>query len=200
MGSAGKVQRLRCPTNRQAVPHAGKPHRRDHPAQGAVSGCERRGAMTARHRMIVALVFSLATLDRRSVLHGQAPSQEAEPTTKGLVRKGKVPVSNDILKIKLPRPSEATLSNGLRLIVLEDHRLPQISFSLQIPGAGSYLDPEDQPGLAGFTAALMREGTTTRSSTQISQQLELLAASLNVSAGSSTEAILSGSCISDQAV
>jgi hypothetical protein len=48
---------------------------------------------------------------------------------RGLVRKGKVPVSNEILKITLPRPAETTLSNGLRLLVLEDRRLPQISSS-----------------------------------------------------------------------
>jgi zinc protease len=126
-------------------------------------------------------------------------AQEPSPT-QGLVRKGKVPVSEEILKIKLPRASEATLSNGLRLIVLEDRRLPQISFQLIVPGAGGYFDPPDQPGLAAFTAALMREGTPTRTSTQISEQLELMAATLNFGAGSSPEATISGSALSDQAV
>ena len=112
----------------------------------------------------------------------------------GLVRKGKVPVSNEILKIKLPRPAEADLPNGLHLIVLEDHRLPQISFQVIIPGAGGFFDPADQPGLASFTASLMREGTTTRTSNQISAQLDLMAATLNVNAGTtSTEATLNGS-------
>ena len=126
-------------------------------------------------------------------------AQEATSPTQGLVRKGKVPVSNDILKIKLPRPSEAVLPNGLRLLVLEDHRLPQVSFQLVIPGAGGYFDPDDLPGLASFTATLMREGTATRSSNQISQELEIMAATLNASAGSSTEAIVAGSSLTDQA-
>ena len=64
--------------------------------------------------------------------------------------------------------------------MLEDHRLPQVSFQLLIPGAGGYDDPADQPGLASFTAALMREGTATRTSEQIAQQLEIMAATLNV--------------------
>ena len=126
-------------------------------------------------------------------------AQEPSPT-QGLVRKGKVPVSEELLKIKLPRASEATLPNGLRLIVLEDRRLPQISFQLIIPGAGGYFDPADRPGLAAFTASLMREGTPTRTSNQISEQLELMAATLNFGAGSSPEATISGSALSDQAV
>ena len=130
----------------------------------------------------------------------QAVSAQETSPTQGLVRKGKVPVSEEILKIKLPRASEATLPNGLRLIVLEDRRLPQISFQLVIPGAGGYFDPADQPGLATFTAALMREGTPTRMSNQISEQLELMAATLNFSAGNSPEATITGSALSDQAV
>jgi zinc protease len=138
-----------------------------------------------------------------NVMAGLSPivvAQDTPAPTQGLVRKGKVPVSDEILKITYPRPAEATLSNGLRLLVLEDHRLPQISFQLLIPGAGGYDDPPDQPGLAAFTAALMREGTTTRTSSQIAQQLELLAATVNMSAGSSPEATITGSCLSDQAL
>jgi zinc protease len=126
-------------------------------------------------------------------------AQETATTSPGLVRKGKVPVSNEILKIKLPRPAEAELPNGLRLIVLEDHRLPQISFQVIIPGAGGFFDPAEQPGLASFTASLMREGTSRRTSNQISAELDLMAATLTVNAGStSTEASMNGSALSEQ--
>ena len=135
------------------------------------------------------------------IVSGSSPTVLGqESVTQGLVRKNKVPVSNDILKIKLPRPAEATLGNGLKLIVLEDHRLPMISFQLLIPGAGGYFDPADQPGLAAFTAALLREGTATKTSNQISEQLELLAATLNTGAGNSPEAVIGGSCLSEQAI
>ena len=53
-------------------------------------------------------------------------AQEAAVATPGLVRKDKVPVSNEILRIKLPKPEEADLPNGLHLIVLEDHRRPEV--------------------------------------------------------------------------
>ena len=72
------------------------------------------------------------------------------PPTKSqpVVLKGRAPVSKDVLQVKLPRPAEADLANGLHVMVLEDRRLPQISFQILIPGAGGYFDPADSPGLA----------------------------------------------------
>jgi zinc protease len=135
------------------------------------------------------------------VASGSSGTAAQEPSpTQSVVRKGRVPISAEILKIKLPRTSEATLANGLHLIVLEDRRLPQISFQLVIAGAGSYFDPAEQTGLASFTASLLREGTASRKSRQISEQLELMAATLNFDAGNSPDATISGSSLSDQAV
>jgi zinc protease len=127
----------------------------------------------------------------------QAPGQTgAPPSTSGVVLKGRAPVSDQMLRVKLPRPAEADLPNGIHLMVLEDRRVPQVTFSLIIPGAGGYGDPEGMPGLASFTAAMMREGTTTRTSQQMSEQLETIGASLNVGAGlSSLEAFANGSAL-----
>ena len=112
--------------------------------------------------------------------------------------KGKAPVSEKVLDVKLPRPKEGTLANGIHLIVLEDHRAPQVTFSLAIPGAGGYFDPAGQVGLASVTAAMMREGTTTRNTLQISEQLETMAAALNVGTGTSAmDATVSGSALTE---
>jgi predicted Zn-dependent peptidase len=129
-----------------------------------------------------------------------APASQAPPSSKAVVLKGKAPVSNDLLRVKLPRPQEADLPNGLHLIVLEDRRVPRITVQLLIPGAGGYYDPADLPGAGNVTSAMMREGTATRSSAQISEQLETMAATLTVSTGmSSTEATVSGSCLTEHA-
>lgn len=155
--------------------------------------------MTLRRRAIAAALVVLASLAGSSSVSPTASAQETAPAQKA-ARKGRVPVSNDILPIKIPKPSEAVLSNGLRLIVVEDHRLPQISFQLVISGAGSYFDPDERSGLAASTAALLREGTTTRSAKQLAQELEIMAAALDVSADRSLEATIAGACLSDQAV
>ena len=109
--------------------------------------------------------------------------------------KGKAPVSNDILKVKLPKPQEADLPNGLHLMVLEDRRLPRVAFQIIIPGAGGYFDPPAMIGLSGYTAQMMREGTKTKSSQQISQELETMSASVNVGGNvSGPFATVSGRC------
>jgi zinc protease len=143
-----------------------------------------------RHAFAVALVATLGT-----GLGAQQPPPGGNPTkAEGTVLKNRAPVSKEILRVKLPKAEEADLSNGVHLIVLEDHRTPQVSFQMIIEGAGGYYDPASMPGLAGFTASLMREGTATKTSEQLSEQLDRLAAGVNVGAGiSSPFATVSGS-------
>ena len=120
------------------------------------------------------------------------------PTTQGMVLKGKAPISKEVLKVKLPKPQEADLPNGLHLMVLEDRRLPQVNFQIIIPGAGGYYDPASQIGLAQYTASMMREGTKTRTTLQISQELETMAANVFVGTGLSTQtATVSGGSLTE---
>ena len=145
---------------------------------------------------MIAAAFALVAVVAGAPTQAAAPPPQA-PATR-MVLKGRAPVSSDILKVTLPRPQEADLPNGLHVMVLEDRRLPQITFTLLIPGAGGYFDPADKIGLANHTATLMREGTKTRTSPQISEALETMAATLNVSSGlSGTTASVSGSALSE---
>lgn len=143
-----------------------------------------------RQAFAVALVAALGI----GVAAQQAPPGANPTKAEGTVLKNKAPVSKELLRVKLPRPKEAGLANGVHLIVLEDRRTPQVSFSMIIDGAGGYYDPPAIPGMAGFTATLMREGTTTKTSEQISEQLDRLASSVTVGAGiSSPFATVNGS-------
>ena len=103
-----------------------------------------------------------------ATLAAQAP-QGPSPTQ--MVLKGKAPISNDFLKVKLPRPQTATLPNGLTIMVIEDSRLPQVSFPLIIPGAGGYSDPAARIGRAQDTDQMMREWTQTRNTLQRAQEM-----------------------------
>jgi zinc protease len=126
-----------------------------------------------------------------------APAAPPSPSTQ-MVLKGRAPVSSELLKVRLPHPQEADLASGLHLIVLEDRRLPQIAFQIIIPGAGGYFDPADKVGLASFTAQLMREGTKTRTSPQISEALETMSAALSVGSSlSGTTAFVSGNSLTE---
>jgi zinc protease len=145
--------------------------------------------MTARRVSLTVSALALASA---------LVSAQGAPQKGSVVMKGRAPVSAEVLKVKLPRPAEADLPSGLHLMVLEDRRVPMVTFQLQIPGAGGYFDPADQPGLAQITAAMMREGTATRTTSQIAEMLETKAASVTVSAGlSGLTATLSGSSLTE---
>jgi zinc protease len=126
--------------------------------------------------MKTAILLSLA-------LAGAALAQEPEAATfRGMVRLNRAPVSNEVLKVKLPRPVERKLANGLRLVVLETHRGPMVNLSISIPST-RLRDPEGLPGVAEATAAMMTMGTPTRSARQISEALADIGATLSISAG-----------------
>jgi len=69
-----------------------------------------------------------------ATLLGQQPPPQAPPSTKaaGTILKNKAPVNKEILRVTLPKPTEADLSNGVHLIVLEDHRAPLVTFQMII--------------------------------------------------------------------
>ena len=78
-----------------------------------------------------------------------------------------------------PTPRRVTLAGGLDLLVVEKHEVPLIAAGIYVPG-GAVLDPDDRPGLSSFTGRLLTEGTTRRSSTQIADEADFLAAHPNV--------------------
>lgn len=92
----------------------------------------------------------------------------------------------------LPTPNETVLSNGLKLVVVEDHRLPIVSFRLAFK-TGSANDPADLPGLTSMLATMLNEGTEKRTSLQIASEVENLGASLSSSAGSDSTVVAASS-------
>jgi zinc protease len=68
-------------------------------------------------------------------------------------------------------PESHTLANGLRLLMVEDHRAPVISMQLTAL-AGSGEDAESLAGTALMASRLLEEGTRSRSSLEIADAIE----------------------------
>ena len=136
-----------------------------------------------------------AVLAAASPILAQAPQAAQANSIKGVVKYNKVPVATDVIKVKLPRPVEQPLANGLKLLVVESHRVPSISLRIVLP-TGSLRDPAGVPGLADATAALIRQGTKTRSSKEIVETLAEIGASLNFNSGQGDGSI-SLSCMTE---
>jgi zinc protease len=148
---------------------------------------------------LAALALSAAPL-APALAQGQpaAGGQDKTVSRSKVERKMRAPVSKDVLRVKLPKAVEAKLDNGLTVLVLEDHRFPVVTMRLGISGAGPLYEPADTPGLATVTAQMLREGTKTRTSRQLSEEIERLGASLGASSGfGSSSANVNASGLSD---
>jgi zinc protease len=91
------------------------------------------------------------------------------------------PLPNRALKI--PTATEATIANGLRVVVIEDKRLPLVSFRLAMR-TGDAHDPKDLPGLMDMLTGLLTEGTSSRTSREIADEVARLGATLQAGANS----------------
>ena len=110
----------------------------------------------------------------------QAPAG-APSSPKAVQRLNRAPVSKEVLKVYLPRPTSAKLPNGLTVIVVEQHKLPTVQLALWVK-SGPITEPARLPGLAKFTAEMLREGTKTRSSAKLAADVDELGASVEASA------------------
>jgi zinc protease len=82
---------------------------------------------------------------------------------------------------KIPVPAEFTLSNGMRVFLLENHELALIQ-GVALIRTGNLFDPADKRGLSQVMADVMRSGgTKSQTGDQIDEQLENLAASVESS-------------------
>jgi zinc protease len=84
-------------------------------------------------------------------------------------------------EIHFPAFDEKTLANGLRVVVIEQHETPSLSLQLLVPG-GKVYGPPAKAGLADATAALLHEGTQTRSSQQIAEIIDAVGGTLETAA------------------
>ena len=116
-----------------------------------------------------------------SAICAQGSMQPQTGSMKGAVIKGRAPVNKQLLHVKLPKPEEGSLSNGLRVLLLRNH-VPTFSVEMVIL-TGGLSDPADMHGLAGATATLMREGTAKHNSREIAEQLDTLGATFGTNAG-----------------
>ncbi len=84
-----------------------------------------------------------------------------------------------------PVPVLRELSNGLRLVLREDHRVPLVSTVLCI-GAGCRTETEQTAGINNLLAECMLKGTPTRTAAQLADTVEELGGTITCSAGNNS--------------
>ncbi len=135
-----------------------------------------RSANIIRHRAVVlTLVFSAAAAWSQTPAPSgpakTAPPASAIPSYQEL----KYP---PLPQVKIPQPATFTLSNGMRVYLLEDHELPVID-GFALVKTGNLFDPPNKHGLGEITADVMRSGGThAKTGDQLDEELENVAASV----------------------
>ncbi len=85
---------------------------------------------------------------------------------------------------EIPKPIQATLDNGLRVVIFQDERLPLVSYRLAF-FSGDINDPDGMTGLTSAMTSMLTEGTSELTSLQLAEKIERLGAS--ISAGASDD-------------
>jgi predicted Zn-dependent peptidase len=111
-----------------------------------------------------------------------APAPAAAPPAPAAPDRSRPPEKGPPPDLKVPVQKHFALSNGLRVRLVEYHRLPIVALNLVVD-AGGARDPKDRPGLASMTAEMMTEGTRTRTATAISDEIGFIGGSLDAGAG-----------------
>ncbi len=90
------------------------------------------------------------------------------------IDRSKAPAAGPAPKIQIGAYQLFTLNNGLKVIVVENHKLPTVSYSLQLD-----IDPIKEGDKAGYTSmagSLMSAGTETKTKDQISSAVDFIGA------------------------
>ncbi len=95
--------------------------------------------------------------------------------------RSKEPALGSAMSLNLPPMQKTTLSNGLKIVLAERHTAPVVNFSLLVQ-SGYAADPEDARGTCSFALRMLEEGTPTRDSLQIGEELESLSAEFSAGA------------------
>jgi zinc protease len=104
---------------------------------------------------------------------GIAVVQTAAAAQASPIDRSHAPILGSPPKVSLPPIITRELPNGLKLMIVEHHELPLADFLLVV-GSGGTVDPAGKPGVANLTAGMLTEGTVSRSSLEIADQVAYL--------------------------
>jgi zinc protease len=86
--------------------------------------------------------------------------------------------------LNLPKITEKKLTNGLTVVLAPLANVPKVTAILTFRGAGTAADREKHPGIAQIATAVANEGTDSRTSKQIKEELRSIGGSLSVGSDS----------------
>ena len=116
--------------------------------------------------------------------------------TPALAQQKAPPAPGPARPLNLPKITEKKLSNGLTVVLAPLANVPKVSAILTFRAATTASDRQAHPGIAQIAASVANEGTDTRTSKQLKEELRSIGGSISL--GSDTDATtMSGSSLSE---
>ena len=109
------------------------------------------------------------------------PTEEKKYFTTGVDRT-QMPTNKGNINFTPPSPERYETSNGLEILLINKPNIPVTSLAYVIP-TGVNKDPLDKPGLSKFSMDMLQEGTISRTSSEISEEIEFLGSHLSRESG-----------------
>ena len=81
-------------------------------------------------------------------------------------------------KIKLEKPQEFKLKNGIKVLVVENHKLPRVTYSLSIDNRP--IIEGEKAGVTSLLGSILGNGTSTIPKDEFNEEIDFLGASLNI--------------------
>ena len=94
--------------------------------------------------------------------------------------------------LPVPAIAQSKLPNGLSVWLVKRSGFPRAAVVLAIRGAGTAADPKDAEGLTGLLASTVKEGTTTRTSRAIAEELQTVGAEIDANGSADALSLTSG--------
>lgn len=123
--------------------------------------------------MVAVLAMQCSPKTTKSAMEDKAKTEMA---TKNDFRKAP-PAAGPAPKINIGESNSFKLDNGLQVIVVENHKLPRVSFQISLKNEP--IKEYDKVGYVSMAGQLMGRGTETRSKAELDEAIDFMGASLN---------------------
>jgi predicted Zn-dependent peptidase len=127
-----------------------------------------RSAVLASLLLALAISAAAGAQSRGSGKSGPTPAFPSEPPKPGTPR-----------DFEVPEPRRFTLDNGLEVALVQWGTMPKARVALSVR-SGNAFEKSGETWLADLTGDLMREGTTTRTFGQISEEAARMGGALSI--------------------
>lgn len=124
--------------------------------------------------LLVSVLFSFCS-KKSTEIAVTSPKEQSQEFRKNSPKAGPAP------KINISKAETFLLENGLQVIVVENHKVPQVSFQVSLKN-----DPiieGDKVGYVSMAGQILNRGTNTKTKAEIDESVDFLGASLSTSSG-----------------